>query len=569
MLPEIREQDVELSSDLTTKYALHPILARVLSSRNRKYPSETLLRASPDLSSLKGVSPARSLADFLSLPVVARKNESSILFYGDYDVDGILSTYILFRLCQHFGIKCNYFLPSRFNEGYGLSERIVKQASEQGYDVLFALDCGTTNFAEVALAKELGMEVFILDHHVPAETVAKGSIPDARIINPHLEEGVSPLCTTGLAYLLAKVWLEETNEGDSLLRENFLEFPAIATIADVVPLVGDNFLLCHFGWKRILETKNIGLRKLLELCSLAEASLLTYKDVAFTLGPLLNSPGRMAHARFALELLLSRTLEEAKTIAETIMKLNRSRREQQDRLFFEALRQAEGYADAQILVLYSKDWNQGLTGIISARIAETHNKPTLILSDSSGNPEQAAFSGRAPRGVNLLQSLEPARLLFTKLGGHSQAVGGSIRLNLIDKLRKALWDADVIMKETNEYVIPVDTPCDAQELSSLEPSDLMRVYPFGDSYPPPRVLLKSVKLTKKNLAGFDSTHLLLQVTDESSATDLKLVGFKRSHLEPSLKVGEIYDFALEVELDNFRGRLGILLRLLEAYPSKL
>ncbi len=562
----LRSQNYSLAKGLEITYGIKPILARLLSARHEDFPSETNLRAQLGNSSPKGIATARDFPHFVELIQIAQKKELPILIFGDYDVDGILSTYIIYRLLSNLKITANYFLPSRFNEGYGLSSRIVTQAKEKGYQVIFALDCGTTNFDEVELASSLGMQVFILDHHIPASDTSLLKYKDAKIINPHLEQGISPFSSTGLAYCFALAVWEALGSYDSEYFDDFLELVVIATVADVVPIIGDNFLLCNKGWTRLLTTKNIGLRTLIEMLGLMGNEVLTYRDVGFSIAPAINAAGRLSHARLALELFLSANETQARNLSGTIIKLNRARRELQDRLFYEAARQCETFKDFPILVLYDPNWNQGITGVVAARIAETFKKPTLIFNNA-GEEGQAIFSGRSVEGIDLLETLSFVRGLFTKIGGHSKAVGGMIKIENLPTLRQSLREVNLVTTDAKESVTLCDCDCSVRELLELEAGDILQMYPFGEGYPPPRFLVRSAKLLNKNLAGQDSTHLLLAITDGEAKEQLRLVGFNRSHFYSQLNCADVYDFAVEVELDNYGGKAKPFFRFLDFLSS--
>jgi len=562
-----RSLDENLAQRLEDDHKIHPILSRFLSARFANNRGELELRLSPSFSKLKGVRSARHFDHFLDVVRSARSEKTPVLLFGDYDVDGICATFILYCVFRALGVKCAYYLPSRFNEGYGLNKRVITQAKDAGYKLLFALDCGTTNFEEVQLAQSLGINVYILDHHTPLKEAEKLQAPEVPIINPHLEDSLSPLCSTGIAFLLGRELSQELAGSADFVDETLLEFVPIAVIADVAPLLGDNYLLSHLGWQKITQTNNIGLKTLLEQLKLLECEVLSHRDVAFSLVPTVNAAGRMAHARYAIELLLANEKLEAENLARTIMKLNKLRKENQDRLFYEACQQAQAFSEAKVLVLYDKNWSQGLTGVVAARIAETFKKPTLVLCDIDSEEGIAVMSGRAPAEVDLLATVTFSARLFSKLGGHAQAIGGSLEARMVTELRDTLWDAEVVFTENLKSAKAYDSLASVDELCSLTVSDFLSFYPFGEGYPPPRLLVNKCRLLQKSTVGYDSTHLSLLIGDDDSGNTLRLIGFKRSHLEPDLNVGSHYDIGLELELDTFRGASRIMLRLLEVLPT--
>lgn len=545
-----------LNNLLQKEHGLSPVLAGLFASRWEDNPvaADAFIRS--------GLEHARGLAYAPALPMIierlqhARTQGESTLFYGDYDVDGILATCIMFRTAQHLGLKANYFLPSRFNEGYGLNERVVRRTADNGYKLIVALDCGTANHQEIELARSLGIDTVVIDHHKAA-----GELPDVPIINPQLDDGVDPLCSAGLAYFAAQEWLKAAGESPALAEQHFLDLAAIGTIGDIVPMTGDCFRLAHNGLPRITRTKNIGLLAFLRCLRLGTTSLLTKRDVAFNLVPHLNAAGRMANARMAAELLLTQDEANAAHLAMQLIELNRSRRSQQKSMDVEAKLQAEAQKDSAVLVLYKAEWNQGITGIVAAGIAGLFRRPTILLADTSNDDGEAVASGRASEGVDLLRTIEPARNLFTRVGGHAAAFGGTIPVSRIAELRSVLAEADLVATEQPPQRTECEVEASVEELADPRLCDsLVRFYPFGEGHPAPRVLLKDATVERVSLLGYDSTHLALLVSNPSG-TPLRVMGFQMSHLADRIQVGGKYDLQLELELDNYMNNLSVLLRL--------
>lgn len=547
-----------LVAHLREDFRLTDAFARVFAARFKNHPEQAELHLEPSLSRFVGLKHAPALPAILETLLRARQQRLPVLFYGDYDVDGVSATFILYRLAQHLGIKAGYFLPSRFNEGYGLSRRIVEQAAELDYRVLLALDCGTANPAEVKLAQELGLEVLVLDHHRAA-----GPVPDVPLINPALDEGLSPMCTAALAFSLACEWLEAEGQPRTLAEQNFLEFAALGIIADVVPLTGDNFILAHFGMEKIPASRNPGLQALLRVLKLQEQKFLTWRNLAFSLIPCLNAAGRMAHARHAMELFLTHDPGVAAERALTVLKLNHDRKAQQSRIFTEAMQQAELFPQANILVLYSSEWNQGITGIVAAKVVEVYGRPTIILSDSSSEENTIVGSGRAPAGCDLFTTLQPVRELFTQLGGHAKAVGGVLSRSHLGELRDALATIELVRMPDADERTTYEAVLTPEDVTPAVVNDLRRAYPFGEGYPPPRVLMQDARVNRSTLIGYDRTHLLLNVTGSTGTSQLRVIGFQMSHLAERVEEGRSYDLGVELDLDNFGGELSVQLRLLE------
>jgi len=551
-----QEAKGELERELANEHNLPPLLARLFAARWQNDPSVSAPYLSPRIEELNGLGASPALPEILAHLKKARAENLPVLFYGDYDVDGVLAVCILFLVSQQLGMKSGYFLPSRFKEGYGLNQRVVQRTAEKGYRVLFALDCGTSNKEEVDLAHELGLTVVCLDHHAPA-----GDVPDMPLINPHLQDGIDPMCTAGMAYCFAREWLAAEGEDPSLADKNFLDLAALGTIGDVVPLVGDNFILAHVGMQRIPQSPHPGLRAMLRALKLGAMEFLTWRDLAFKLVPALNAAGRMAHARLAAELFLARDEKAATTLAAQLVRLNWERRDTQDRVHNEAAQQALSQEGAAVLVLYKPDWNQGVTGIVAAKIAEAFGRPALILSDLDSEEGVSVGSGRAPSEVNLLATLEPVRGVATRLGGHAAAAGMTVPTAAIPELRSLLHDAVAVRLAGVKPDEPFECEAEPDELGDGLVPALMDLYPFGEGHPPPRIRLRNARVERARLVGQDKTHLMLSIR-RSGASLLRVIGFRKSHLANRLLEGTTCDLDVELDLDNYQNRVGLQLGLI-------
>lgn len=545
-----------LQRELADEHGFPPLLARLFAARWRNHTSASALYLSPRIEGIKGLGASPALPEMLEVLRQAREKKLPVLFYGDYDVDGVIAVCTLYLVSQQLGMNAGYFLPSRFNEGYGLNKHVIQRAPEKGYKVLFALDCGTGNKDEVDLAHELGLTVVCLDHHAPT-----GDVPDMPLINPHLDEGIDPMCTAGMAYCFAREWLAAEGENAALADENFLDLAALGTVGDVVPLVGDNFILAHTGMQQIPRSPHPGLRAMLRALRLGTMEFLTWRDLAFKLVPTLNAAGRMAHARLAAELLLTRDEKAAATLAAQLVRLNWDRRDQQERIYEEAAQQALAQEDAAVLVLYKPEWNQGVTGIVAAKIAEAFGRPALVLSDLDAEDGVSIGSARAPSGVDLLSTLESARDTVTRLGGHAAAAGMTVSRSEIPELRSLLHDAEVVPLEGTKPDEQFECEAEPGELGDDLAPALARLYPFGEGHPPPRIRLRNARVERARLVGQDRTHLMLDI-QQGGASLLRVIGFRKSHLAGRLSEGSTCDLDVELDLDNYQNRLRLQLGLI-------
>jgi single-stranded-DNA-specific exonuclease len=547
----------QLEKELIEEHALPVLLSRILAARWRDSDrADWIPYLRPELSRLKGLCASPALQPIIEALKRARHDGTHLLIHGDYDADGITATACIFAVSQHLGMKSNFYVPSRYGEGYGLSTEIVRKAAKEGYKLLLALDCGTSNASEVELAHELGIDVIGIDHHAPGE-----SLPRMPLINPHLTPEIDPLCTAGLAYLFAREWLAAEGEDAELANHNFLEGAAVATIGDHVPLVGDGFILAHNGLERLPRTSHAGLYSLLSALGLYGKSFLTARDVLFSIVPHLNATGRMVgtSAALAVQLMLTQSTREAATIAQKMLRLNQERRKQQELVSGEAAKQALALADAPVVVLYKADWPPGVTSVVAAKVVEMFCKPALVFSDAPSNEGNAVGSGRAPDGVDILATVEPARELFVKLGGHASAIGGTIPIKRLPELRVLLASKPPISLPITPQLEP-EVEVSTSDLGSELIGALLRLHPFGEGYSAPRLRIKDAAVRRVTTMGREGTAICIEL--EAPRNSLRVVGFRMSHLLPSLREGMRVSLDIELGLDNFRAEPALQLMLL-------
>ena len=547
-----------LEKELAEEHGFPGILAQVFAARWENCArGDWSAYLSPEMHSLKGLAASPALPQIIEALRRARKDKHSVLFYGDYDVDGIMATATMFAASQHLGLRSNYYLPSRFGEGYGLSKDIVRKAAGEGYKLLVALDCGTSNNVEVELAHELGMDVVAIDHHA-----AGAKLPPMPLLNPHLTPGVDPLCSAGLSFLFAREWMAAEGEDKGLVDDNFLEAAAVATIGDHVPLTGDGFILAHMGLASLPRTSQPGFSALLSALGLHGKAFLTSRDILFSVVPHLNAAGRMlsSNAGLVVKLMLARNNQEAMAIAQQLVRLNMERREHQKTVTDEAARQAMAQEGSEVLVLYKSDWMPGVTGVVAARMVEMFGKPAIVLSDAPQEEGCAVGSGRAPDGVDLLEMVEPARELFVKLGGHSAAIGGTLPVKLLPELRSLVSKYQPKPAASEPDAQAYECEASPAQLSSELISPLLKLQPFGEGHPAPRLRLRNALVARSSIIGKEGTTICVEV--DAPSAPLRLVGFRRSHLLTRLRPGASVTLDIELGLDNFRKEPALQLLLL-------
>jgi single-stranded-DNA-specific exonuclease len=427
---------------------------------------------------------------------------SRITVHGDYDVDGVASTAILVRALRTLGARVDWYLPSRSEDGYGLSAATVERLAARGTQLLLTADCGITAVDEVAAARAAGLDVIVTDHHAPR---ADGALPDAPIVHPRIGENPCPdLCAAGVAYKLAGALIEAAGH-DPALADADLDLVALATVADVVPLHDENRALVRAGLKALRVTRKPGLRALMEVAAV-DPSAIDAGAIGFRLAPRINASGRIARADAGLELLLTADAERAREVAEELDALNHQRRDVETRMLFEAEAQVREQAGQIAYVLAHEGWHPGVIGIVAARIAERHCRPTVMIALDG---EQGTGSGRSIPAFDLLAGFEAGARHLLRHGGHRAAAGCTIARASVDDFREAFC-AHAAQALREEDLVPVErfhavVASDALDLTLAE--ELAQLEPFGCANPPVTLLVPGAQCSDARPMGEGERHV--------------------------------------------------------------
>ena len=525
------------------------LFERLLRARGIASPEERdafLLAGEESLHSPTLLSDMARAKDRILAAVRARE---PICIWGDYDVDGVCASAILFGHLRAMGANAQVYLPSRHLEGYGLNSAGLQKASAWAR-LLITVDCGISALESVEYAKSLGMDVIVTDHHRPGD-----ALPDCPVVNPLLNEYPCPsLSGAGVAFKLV-----EALRGREAAMES-VDLAALATVADVVPLLGENRAIVRMGLMRMNARPRPGIQALREAAGLGEREL-TAGHLGFQIGPRLNAAGRLGSARRALDLLLSHDPEQAQTLAEELDAENTRRREVEKEIVDNTLEQLRDFdfPAHRALVLAGKDWNPGVLGLAAARLVEKFHYPTILLSGE----EALTGSCRSIEGVDIFQALSAVSAFLERFGGHRQAAGLTIRREhlpaFVQALDEFLWQS--IPPEAYVPVAPYDLECSLDELTEPEVSRLEQFQPCGMGNPAP-VLRAPLRVTASRRVGRDGAHLKLSFEDHSRKMDG--VFFQMGpHCEEF--VGEC-DALFTPKLNAFQGRVRVELELKALEP---
>ena len=486
---------------IAEEFHISPVTARVM--RNRDVCGEQAIRRylygtrkdfySPYL--LKDVELA---VDILQKKISEGKR---IRIVGDYDIDGVCSTYLLLKALRRVGARVDYEIPDRIKDGYGINVQIIEAAAADGVNTLLTCDNGISAVTELHRAKELGMTVIITDHHDIARKDDRDILPEAAaIVNPKQQDCGYPwkeICGAVVAYKL--IWVLYERYGIALREwEEMIEFAAIATVGDVMKLQDENRILVKEGLDRIPETKSVGLRKLVEKNNLDIAHLNAF-HIGFVIGPCLNAGGRLQTAKMALRLLLSEDEEEADELAQELKLLNDQRKDMTSKGVEEAAKQVEElYLNDKVLVVYLPECHESLAGIIAGRIRERYHKPSMILTRAE---EGVKGSGRSIEAYHMFQALLEVKELLTKFGGHPMAAGFSMPEENVEQFRKKLNEN---AKLTEEDFIPklwIDVAMPMDYVSEPLIRELELLEPFGQGNEKPQFAQKGLQIRNAKVLG--------------------------------------------------------------------
>ena len=518
----LRNRKVDLKA-MSEKYKISQLLCKLMV--NRDIIDENIINSyiNPVYKYLH--SPKTMKDVVIAVDIIKRKIQENkkIRIIGDYDVDGIISVFILYTALKKCGANVDYEIPDRIKDGYGINENIVKVAYDEGVDTIITCDNGISAIDQIQYAKDLGLTVIVTDHHdVPfieedGVRTFLSSQADA-IINPkqiECEYKFKSICGAGVAFKLMEALYEEIGM-DKEECYKLIEFVAIATVCDVVDLINENRIFVKNGLEMLNNSKNIGINALKKACGLEDKEITAY-HLGFVIGPCLNASGRLDSAKKGLELLLMEDDEEAKNLAQEIVDLNDARKN----MTKEGVDRAVNIIDStdinndKILVVYIPDIHESLAGIVAGRVKEKYNKPTIILTKSE---EGVKGSARSIEEYNMFEGLLACKELLDKFGGHPMAAGLSLQEDKVDELRIALNNKCELTDEdlTRKIMIDSSLPLEYLNLHLIEELNVLE--PFGKGNSKPVFGVRDAKITKAMLLGKDKNVLKLKLLTNNNIT---------------------------------------------------
>jgi single-stranded-DNA-specific exonuclease len=553
-----RGYDAPAAERLTKEAGVTPLLGVLLAQRGITDPDEALRFLRPKISQLHDPYAMRGMRETVDRIRQAIAQQEKILLYGDYDVDGTVSIVLLRSVIELAGGQADFHVPHRVREGYGMRTEVIEKAAADGVRLIITADNGIRENEVVGRANELGVNVIITDHHLP-----KKIMPAAfAVLNPNQPDCGYPdknLCGAGVVFKLAQALFTdlgwEPAKRDRVLT-SLLKMVAIATIADMVPLKGENRIFAKLGLEGLRSPQNLGLKALIGVSGLSVSKKLGAGDVGFRIGPRLNAAGRLDDARAVIELFSAQTQDEVARLAGHLDLLNSRRQSIEESIVNKSLEQlgdVAGPDEMPFLVVDGDDWHAGVIGIVASRIVERFHRPALVLSRDPASG-LATGSGRSIPSFHLLQALESTADLFTRFGGHRQAAGCTLPGDRIPELRKRLNEhaRGILSAEDFVPVLSLDKEISLSDVNEPTLAELGRLAPFGLGNPTPKFCVRgAMLLAEPEILKMRHVKMRLGV----AADAFSAVAWRMAEYVNGIGAGSSLDVAFSIERDDYRGGL--------------
>jgi single-stranded-DNA-specific exonuclease len=551
----LREANSAVSAQLQREADLSPLFAQLLASRGIETAEQARKFLSPSLADLHSPYAMHGMQAAVDRLLAAIANQEQVLIYGDYDVDGTTATVILKTVIEILGGRADFHVPHRLLEGYGMRDEVIERAAAEGIRLIISVDTGIRAFAAAETASRLGLDLIVTDHHLPG---AEGVPKALAVLNPNqggCDYPCKALCGAGVAFKIAQALLEKTDRARMI--PSFLKIAAIATIADAVPLTGENRVFVSLGLDGLRRPVNAGLRELLGICRIDGGRPLTAQDIGFRVAPRINAAGRMDVARDVVELFTTKDPVRAKAVAEHLHKLNGDRQEEEARIMSSIEKQLAEDAtlkDCYSLVLDGAEWHRGVIGICASRVVDRTHRPALVIARHEG---EAHGSGRSIKSFHLLNALESCAELFSRFGGHAHAVGFALPEDRLPALREKL-EIYARAHLTPEDFIPeliYDAELPLSQINEKLYATLQKLEPFGMNNPQPVFVSRGARLAAP-AKTLKEKHVKMRVAGQPNGTKFQrsfeaLAWRQSARLEAEpLDAGECVDIAFCLDYND-------------------
>ena len=557
----------QAAAELGTKLGISPILAGILIRRNITTESAAKRFFRPQLNDLINPFLMKDMDLAVDRLNDAMGRKERIMVYGDYDVDGCTAVALVYKFLQQFYSNIEYYIPNRYDEGYGVSIKGIDAAHERGVKLIIILDCGIKAVEEIIYAKSLGIDFIICDHHEPDETVP----PAAAILNPKRKDDTYPfkhLCGCGVGFKFMQAFAKNNGIPFSRLIP-LLDFCAVSIAADLVPVVDENRILAYHGLKQLNQNPNIGLKAIIDICGL-NGRTLSMSDIVFKIGPRINASGRMENGKESVDLLVEKDFSCALKEAKHINEYNEQRKDIDKQMTEEAniiVSRIESQKRHSCIVLYDENWKKGVVGIVASRLTEIYFRPTIVLTREDSF---ATGSARSVTGFDVYSAIKSCRDLLVNFGGHTYAAGLTLRWDDVPEFRRRFqqYVDEHLMPEQTEATLNVDAIIDFKDITRKLHSDVKRFGPFGPKNPKPVFSTMDVyDFGTSKVVGREQEHIKLELVDSKSNNVMNGIAFGQSGSARYIKSKRSFDIAYTIE-DNIFKHNGIQLQIEDIRPRE-
>ena len=546
---------------LVQKYNINELLATVLANRGITTENADVF-LNPTRKDFYNPFEMPDMEKAIKRIIQAKEKNEKVIIYGDYDVDGITSITVLKSFLAEIGIETSQYIPNRINEGYGLNKNAIEKISEEKFTLMITVDCGITSIQEIEYAKDLGIETIITDHHEPGQDIPKA----VAVIDCKRKDNKYPfreLAGVGVVFKLIQALGKTLNVKEEQYLK-YLDIVALGTISDIVPLIDENRIITKLGLMLIAQTRNYGLKALLNISGYNQINSTT---ISFGIAPKINACGRMGYADDALKLLLSQDINEAMEQAQNILKYNNDRQKYEKIIFDDAVNQIEEKQDKikSSIVLGGLNWHNGVIGIVASKIVEIYYKPCILISFNEES-EIGKGSGRSISGFDLHKALMECEDILEGFGGHSMAIGLSVKKENLDKLKEKF--EKIAQKENVQNLNPVvniDSVVNIEHITKEVVKSLSLLEPLGEANKMPIFVFKNLKINSIRALS-EGKHLKLTLKT-SKNTYIDAIGFNLGNLSNEYIIGDKVDVAGSLEISNFNGNEFIQINIKDIMKS--
>ncbi len=555
------------AKDLGEKLSISPILASLLIRRGITTESAAKRFFRPQLADLINPFLMKDMDAAVDRLNDAMGHKERILVYGDYDVDGCTAVALVYKFLRQFYSNIDYYIPDRYDEGYGVSKKGIDFAKETGVKLIIILDCGIKAIEEITYAKEQGIDFIICDHHVPDEEMP----PAVAILNPKRPDDTYPfknLCGCGVGFKFMQAFAKNNNIPFSRLIP-LLDFCAVSIAADLVPVVDENRILAFHGLKQLNQNPSLGLKAIIDICGLNGREL-SMSDIIFKIGPRINASGRMENGKKSVDLLVEREYSMAFNQAKHIDEYNEQRKDVDRQMTEEAYQivaRLESQKHQSSIVLYDEHWKKGVIGIVASRLTEIYFRPTVVLTRDE---HLATGSARSVAGFDVYAAIKSCRDLLLNFGGHTYAAGLTMKWADVKEFRQRFqaYVEEHIEPEQREAILDIDAVIDFKDITKKLHGDLKRFAPFGPGNPKPLFCTLDVyDFGTSKVVGREQEHIKLELVDSNSNNVMNGIAFGQSASARYIKSKRSFDIAYTIE-DNVFKRGAVQLQIEDIRPTE-